>query len=163
MGCLQIFIIKKGMYSTTVDSRVNAMQKGTVLMAINGHIHTNHIEVAEDVLYLDMNATRNAWWQENGVLHYQNGQTYLYSDYDNKGQLLDTYPRNLNELSMSPCTWFTSDPLSAVVSVNSKGEIRIQGMESSWIYDICPEKGLSGTEPRVSSYRKQDDTSETDC
>lgn len=133
-------------------ARANAVRGGTVIMAVNGHFHTNHMEIVDDVLYVDMNSTRNALWKADGAPHYKDGHTYEYADYDGKGNFIECYKRNLSELSMAQNTCVTSDPLSAVATISDDGKITIDGTESSWAYGVIPDGGVSGTAPRVSSY-----------
>lgn len=42
----------------------------------------------------------------------------------------------LNKLSMGNQTWFFKDPLSAVVTVNERGEIKIEGQQTEYIYGV---------------------------
>ena len=129
----------------------NSIKKGTVLMAINGHIHTNNAEVVENVLYLDMNTTRNSWWQLKGSEHYGEEHNYTYTEYED-GQEKETYERSLGLDRMSKNTWYTKDPLSAIVTVSEDGEITIEGTESSYVYGIePPETKWNDCEPRVLS------------
>lgn len=129
----------------------NSIRKGTVLMAINGHIHTNNAEVINNVLYLDMNTTRNSWWQLKGSEHYLDEHTYTYTEYEN-GQMTETCERSLSLDRMSKNTWYTKDPLDAVVTVSEDGEITVEGAESSYVYGIePPETKWNDCEPRVLS------------
>lgn len=129
----------------------NHIKKGTVLMAINGHIHTNNAEVVNNVLYFDMNTTKNSWWQLKGSEHYEDSHTYTFTQYED-GQATETYERPLSKDWMAKNTWYTKDPLSAIVTVSEDGEIAIEGMESEYIYGITPpETKWNDCEPRVLS------------
>jgi len=63
-------------------AKANAKNDGTVLMCINGHLHTNHQGYSEGVFYMDMNTVRNCLWKSNGTAHYSEGQTFMYENYD---------------------------------------------------------------------------------
>ncbi|MEE0946923.1 MAG: metallophosphoesterase [Acutalibacteraceae bacterium] len=133
-------------------SRVNAMKKGTVLMAINGHIHTNNACVLDNVLYLDMNTAKNSWWQGIQSEHYTEEQTYKYSDFDENGNVTSTYDRSYTEDWMNKNTWYSADPLSAIVTITDDGEITVEGMESDYVHGVLPpETKWNDCEPRVLS------------
>ncbi len=137
-----------------IYARVNAVRAGTVVMSINGHHHTNHQGYVDGVFYFDMNTARNGFWSGSASsteYHYSNDHTYLYEEYDEKGNLLSTYEKKINSLWQSHFTWFFEDPLSAIVTVDEFGKVTINGMESSWLYDIVPDTDASGVEPRVTS------------
>lgn len=134
-----------------IYGRVNSIRKGTVLMSINGHIHTNNIAVVEDVLYLDMNTTRNGVWKGTGTTHYTEEHTFDYVEYDISGTPVSESKKSLSELSMGDNTWFFEDPLSAIVTVSQYGTITVEGMESSWAYGIVPENTRDDQVPMVSS------------
>ena len=53
----------------SIFKKANNTRVGTVLMAINGHLHTNRAQIVDDVLYFDMNATRNVVWRSEKVEH----------------------------------------------------------------------------------------------
>ncbi len=138
-------------YIRRLFARVNAMKSGTVLMAINGHIHTNNAEIIDNVFYLDMNTTRNSWWQLKGSEHYGEEHTYSFTEYEN-GKAIKTYDRSYGEDRMSKNTWYTKDPLSAIVTISEDGEITIDGTESEYVYGIIPpETKWNDCEPRVLS------------
>lgn len=134
-----------------IFSRVNAYRKGTVLMSINGHIHTDNTAVVDGVLYLDMNTTRNCEWQGTGTEHYTANHTFDYVEYDSDGNAISTTKKSLGELSMGKNTWFSEDPLSAIVTISQYGTITVEGTESRWIYGIDPNSPHKDTVPKVSS------------
>lgn len=132
-------------------ARVNAMKKGTVMLAINGHYHTNRSFEKAGILYFDMNTTRNCWWQGVKEPHYVEGQGFECEALDEEGNITGTFHKDYSELWMSGNTWFSEDPLSAVITVTDEGEITIEGCESRWVYGLVPEKAWPWCEPRVSS------------
>lgn len=135
-----------------IYKKANDANPGTVLMSINGHIHTNNQGWNEGVFYLDLNTVRNTWWQQEGSEHYTDRHTYKYEEYDEQGNLVGTYDRPLSELVGAEKTWFSADPLSAVVTLSDNGVVSIDGTESKWMYDIAPTGNLlAGSEPRITS------------
>lgn len=131
--------------------KVNTIRKNTVILAINGHYHTDHAKVVENVLYFDVNTAINGWWQPQREPHYTDGQTYLFTDYDENGQPVSVTEKPLASLSMSENTWFFASPLSAVVTVSRDGKIEIEGTETRWVYDLVPENVADGTRPAITS------------
>ena len=107
--------------------------------------------VVEDVLYIDMNTTRNGVWRGTGTEHYGSEHTYDYVEYDSQGNVVNSYKRSLNELTMGKNTWFFEDPLSAIVKVSQYGTVSVEGMESRWIYGINPIDPKSDEVPKVTS------------
>ncbi len=134
-----------------IYSKANGIRKGTVLLSINGHIHTNNMAVVEDVLYIDMNTTRNGVWRGTGTEHYSDKHTFDFVEYDSNGNPISTSKKSLNELTMGKNTWFFEDPLSATVKVSQYGTITVEGMESRWIYGINPADAKHDEVPKVSS------------
>lgn len=131
--------------------RVNAMKKGTVIMAMNGHYHTNRMFEKNNIVYLDVNTTRNCWWQIQKEPHYTEGQGQMVEKVDENGNIIGTKWQEYTDLWMHPNTWFCEDALSAVVTVCENGEITIEGTESRWAYDLVPERAHDVCEPRISS------------
>ena len=131
--------------------KVNEIRKGTVLMAINGHLHTDHIGVRDNVVYFDVNTVRNGLWIPRVIKHYEN-ETFTYTDYDADGNALETKERLVNELWMSPQTWYFTDALSSTITVREDGKITIEGMETSWFENVIPPNDCGFTnEPIISS------------
>ncbi|MBR6679634.1 MAG: metallophosphoesterase [Clostridia bacterium] len=147
-----------GVWSSSPDAaavraifkKANNARTGTVLMAINGHLHTNRAQIVDSILYMDMNATRNVVWRSDKVEHYTDpSHTFEYITYDNNGAPLYTQEKSLNTLSMGKNTWFSADPLSAIVTVSTSGRITIDGCESEWIYGVVPPNTASVQGPVV--------------
>ncbi len=138
-------------YIRRLFTRVNAMKSGTVLMAINGHIHTNNAQVVDNVLYLDMNTTRNTWWQMARAEHYSEENTYRFTEYEN-GVAGKTYDRSYTLDHMNQNTWYSKEPLSAIVTISEDGEITVDGKESEYVFGILPPENIwPGSEPKVLS------------
>jgi hypothetical protein len=139
--------------------RANAVRAGTVRMSINGHYHTDHATVFEDVVYFAVNAAVCGWWEGEKFFPYGNGEeattpyTFPFSDYDAEGNLLSTEPFPLAQLKQGKQTLFFEEPLSAVVTVWEDGRIEIEGSQSRWIYGICNARLADGSGPSISDYR----------
>ncbi|MBR2984325.1 MAG: hypothetical protein IKC60_02345, partial [Clostridia bacterium] len=56
--------------------------------------------------------------------------------YDDEGNLIEIVETPISTLGGAKNSWFTTDPLSAVVTVNENGVVTVEGCESTWIYDI---------------------------
>ena len=134
-----------------IFAKVNGIRRGTVLMAINGHHHTNHQAIVDGVFYLDMNTVRNCVWLGSSSAHYTSEHTFEKGIYDSDGNLLRIENALLNDLTMGKNTWFAADPLSAVVTIDQYGNVKIDGTESDWIYGVVPPSTGDGEEPRVLS------------
>ncbi|MBQ9768640.1 MAG: hypothetical protein IJW27_00390, partial [Clostridia bacterium] len=136
-----------------IYKKANDANPGTVLMSINGHIHTNNQGWNDGVFYLDLNTVRNTWWKQTSGEHYSAQHTYTFEEYDDAGNYVGTTEKPLTSLGQSTNTWFSADPLSAVITLSDNGVIEIDGTESSWAYDVVPDLSAApaGTEPRISS------------
>lgn len=135
-----------------IYQRANAIRKGTVLFSINGHYHTDHLQVLDNVLYMDVNTVLNGWWVNSHEPHYEDGHTFEFVEYDADGNAVDVYKKNYHDLSMGNQTWFFKDPLSCIVTVTGDGKITIEGMESGWVYDVVPTTdGRTGVKAGISS------------
>ena len=133
-----------------IFKKVNDKQTGTVLMAINGHHHSNHTNMIDGILYFDMNTVRNGAWYSDGKAHYTN-QTFDYISYNADGSVKSQSKIKLSQLGSANKTWFFEDPLSAIVTVSSTGKVIIEGQETNWIGNIAPGRGADGEEPLVNS------------
>lgn len=134
-----------------IFARVNAKRRGTVLMAINGHHHSNFVDVVENVLYFNVNTTGNGKWQPDKEPHYDDSMTFDFVEYDEKGDPVRTYKRPYTDLRGSTRTWYFKDPLSAVVTISPDDVITINGMEGEWLFGIEPTRKHAQVMPRISS------------
>ncbi|MBR3978597.1 MAG: hypothetical protein IKJ94_03115 [Oscillospiraceae bacterium] len=133
--------------------KANTANPGTVLMSINGHIHTDHQGWNDGVFYLDTNTVRNNWWQETAVEHYTDEHTFMFEEYDTEGNLIATYPKKYSELTMGKKTWFSEEPISCTVTLSESGVVSIDGVKSQWAYDVVPTAAstVSGVECEITS------------
>ncbi len=134
-----------------IYKKVNAISKGTVLLSINGHNHTDRIGLYDDVVYMDCNTVFNGWWAIVTGQHYTAGQTFAFENYDSNGKFIGISDRNLSSLSQATNTWFFEDPLSCTITVTDGGVVSIEGMTTTWRYDVIPETAHEGVHPWISS------------
>lgn len=133
-----------------IFKKANTKNAGTVLMALNGHHHSNHTDYVDGVLYFDVNTVRNGAWYNDGTRHYTN-QTFEYVTYNSDGSVKSTETKKVSDLSSANKTWFFTDPLSATVTISSNGKIVIQGQATTWLDGIAPNRGADGEEPLINS------------
>ena len=140
---------------------VNERRRGTVLLSVNGHLHTNHQAVIDNVLHFDVNAVRNGLWLPTEQEHYGT-MTYPFTDYDSEGAVIGRYDRPLSEAWMSKQTWYTAQPLSAIVTVSADGRIVIEGSQAQWYGGVVPDEQYCA-DPQISngSYQLNINTEET--
>ena len=122
--------------------KANEMHPGRVLMCLNGHHHRNNVAVHDGVVFFDVNAVYNGHWQSTK----HNG-----------------YPEDFaNSARMAANVCMHNDPLHAFVRVTPQGEIDIEGMETTYLYDVTPQSIGATTansfgrkaEPRISSFHQ---------
>ena len=126
---------------------------GTVLLVANGHLHTDHFAVMDNIAYWDVNVVHNGGWKPHPDFHYAEDMTYGFQDYDADGKpvgALQNLP--LNTMKQAKNTWFFTDPLSAIVTVSENGRIRIEGSTSSWVYGVEPDWTQSGMVPLIEDH-----------
>jgi len=124
----------------------------TVLLATNGHSHTDHFKIIEKTAFFDVNSVRNGYWYGQSEHHYTIDQTYDYLNYVSGVLQGDVRKLPLTSLSQGKNTWFFTDPLSAVVTVTEDGYIRVEGAVTRWMYDVVPESKKNGTKPMIGYY-----------
>jgi 3',5'-cyclic AMP phosphodiesterase CpdA len=143
-----------GEWSSTPDASeareiLNAYP-GTVLLAANGHLHTDHFAVIDNIAYWDVNVVQNGGWRPHDNYHYAEDMTYAFTDYDSEGNPKgDEQNLPINSMRQAKNTWFFREPLSAIVTVTEDGEIKIEGAKTSWVYDIEPDWTESGMVPEI--------------
>ena len=132
----------------------NSIRKSTVVLALNGHYHTNHFAVVEDVAYFDVNVARFGFWQAPEEKHYTDDTEYPFEDFDADGNSLGwgTYPFNKTYGGLHG--WFFTEPLSAVVTVGEDGSVKVEGAKTEWLYGIAPSRPEDGTMPEISDFSK---------
>ena len=133
-----------------VFARVNALRKGTVQLVINGHHHTDNCTVIDDVIYLDVNSVRNAWWAEEYHGKYTDEfPTFPCVEYDDEGKPLGpATQRPFLSLRQGKHTLFTADPLSAIVTVDGN-TVTVEGTTSRWVEDLAPNTDRTDIVPLI--------------
>jgi len=135
--------------------KANNKNLGTVLMAINGHHHTNHTEYVDGILYFDMNTSNGAYVPDGSTKtpNYAEDATFEYVEYDDNGNATSTSTKlitTLGSLGQNEMFYFEG-PLSAIVHVSSNGRIIIEGDSTDWYLDVAPANPSDGEEPFVNS------------
>jgi len=110
---------------------------GTVMMAINGHYHTDHCEVIDRVCYFDVNSAINGCWEPQTEPHYADNDTFPFTEYDPDGKPVSTTSFRYNDLTQGWNTWSFEEPLSAVVTID-KNRISIKGSKTRWNCGVIP-------------------------
>lgn len=134
-----------------IFKEVNTIRPKTVIMAINGHYHTNHIGMQDNILFFDVNTVNNGYWMPAKDEHYEDKHTYSYTEFNCYGEPIKKTEKAYNTLIMGQNTYFFQDPLSAIVTVDGNGEFEIEGMETKWAHDIIPSVNKDGKMTRISS------------
>ncbi len=147
----------------------NEKRAGTVMMILNGHAHTNHLQISEGVLWLDVNTVHNGQWlsADNIKANYGDYNTHWHYDsktmkfnvekYDDNGTFLGYETVDMDQqykstgLKQGKQTWYFEQPLSAIVTVTVSGRIKVKGMETNWLHGVAPAVLANGTETRISS------------
>lgn len=122
---------------------------GTVLMAINGDIHTDHFEIRDNIAYYDVNVALWADWitTPDAPYPYKADKTFEYLVFDKNGEVIEIKQKPYNELKRK--SLYHKNPLSAVVTVDELGNIDIKGMESEYIDGIKPNSNIDGVKPYI--------------
>lgn len=98
---------------------VNVRHPGRVRMYINGHHHRDFLRILNNVIYFDLNSASFDWVEGTH----------------------DLYPKEICEKhSLANHTVIYNDPVHAVITMNSDGLIKIEGMESSMFMDVTRTK-----------------------
>ena len=123
-----------------------AKHKGTVLMSLNGHNHTDHFCVIDGVAYFDVNAVLNGYWAPMDDYHYADGDGFIR---EKECGGTETEWVALNTLSQAKNTWFFENPLSAVVKIAEDGSIDIIGSRTNWMHGVIPPENTGGVKPMI--------------
>jgi hypothetical protein len=147
----------------------NAKRAGTVMMVLNGHKHTNHLDMSDGIVWMDVNTVHNGQWLNADTIaskygdfdshwHYDSKtMKFNVENYDKDGNFLGYTAVDMDQqysskgLKQGKQTWYFEKPLSAIVSVSASGRIKVRGMETNWLYDVVPAVAGGGTQTRISS------------
>ena len=142
-----------GEWSSSPDSDAvrNLFKKydSTVLMCLNGHLHTDHFCVKDNIFYLDVNAALNGYWAVSDGQHYADEHTFTREVFDGEGNTVGTEEAQLNKLSQAKNTWFFEEPLSAKVEIGDDGTIKVIGDITEWKYGVLPPIMPDGVIPQI--------------
>ena len=127
----------------------------TVLLAINGHEHTDHFAVRDEVAYFDVNSATNGAWEKREDYHYDDAHTFRFTDYDADGNPTTTEDFPLNSLRQGKNTWFFTTPPSAIITLTEDGHITIKGEDTEWMYGIPYPKDVDGVKTKIESRQAQ--------
>ena len=128
-----------------IYAEANSINPKTVVLSLNGHLHSNNSAVVDHVVYLDINTVRSGWWKSIPFYPYkevdikQPKYTFEFTDYDQGGKPSVAFERPLSSLTMGAQTLFFKDPLSALITVGSDGSVTVKGSKTEWMYDIKPD------------------------
>ena len=131
---------------TDAAREIFSRHKGTVIMCLNGHLHTDHFCIKDDIAYFDVNTVLNGFWKISDVQHYTDEHTFV-REVPGTGK---TEIVRLNTLTQAVNTWFFEDPLSAIVEIDDSG-IRITGSATDWKYGIAPPDPEDGVRPAITN------------
>lgn len=129
--------------------KIFAKYPHTVLMALNGHIHSDNFEVRDNVAYFDVNTTRLGCWWHQDEHHYLPEHTFKFSNYDNNGNKIETFDMPYRDLSQGINSWFFEEPLWAIATVTTDGHITIKGRKTKWACDVVPDSDNPGLYERT--------------
>lgn len=130
--------------------RANEKRKGTVLLSASGHLHTNHVQVIDNVVHFDVNTVRNGLWLPTPDEGHYSGLSYPFTEYDAQGNPVRTYNYALKDVWMSKNTWFFDKPLYATVTVTTDGDVVIDGDRAGWYANVAPDEKYHA-DPQISS------------
>ena len=99
-------------------SRMNAQGRNKVWLVVNGHHHTDGLRFIDGIAYLDLNSANYKYYGENHSLY--------PADY-----------RKTHSCAHHVIAW--EDPISAVVTLDTSGRLRIEGQRSRFFMGISPE------------------------
>lgn len=122
---------------------------GTLLMSINGDLHTDHFKVIDNIAYFDVNVALWADWitSPDEPYPYNADKTFEFLNFDENGDLIEKIQKPYNTLTRK-CLYH-KNPLSAIVTVDEEGNIDIKGSISEYIDGIEPNRALSGVKPFI--------------
>ena len=118
-----------------IFNEVNQKQRGTVLMALNGHLHRNAVDIIDNVVYFNINVAM--FGNYNSASNYTN-ETYEYVKVNQSGTAIGKETRKVNSASRAGNSWYFAEALSSVVTVTTTGRIIINGMKTTWLGGKSP-------------------------
>lgn len=146
--------VPEGAALREVFKKANDQRPGTVLMSICGHEHWDRQVYVDGVLYKYVNVVRGCCGdrdlQGTPNIPYA-GLTYEKEYYDADGNYLRTETKSIQSCQ-SNFSFYSADPMSTIITINSNGIITMDGTESTWLNNEAPTKSFpGGTGPRHES------------
>ncbi len=117
--------------------KANAAQPNTVIMYINGHEHNDLVQVEEGIVYKYVNVVRGCAGGGDVQPRPYQGMTFPHRVYDSEGNLLRTEDMLYTSLNRSE-SYYSTDPMYSVITVNSNGTVYCDGVESTWLNGEVP-------------------------
>ncbi len=137
-----------------IFKKANDKNPGTVLMAINGHHHTNHTEYVDGILYVDLNSSAGPYVPDgsNKTPNYPANASFEYTEYDAAGKPIGTTTKLIKDLNGSGCeAYWLAGPLSTVVHVSSNGRIVLEGDSAEWYLEVVNPNPADGEDSFINS------------
>lgn len=126
----------------------------TVLLAINGHCHTDNFKILNDVAYLDLNTATLGAWDMKDTHHYSDEHTFTFTNYVD-GKKVSTEEVPLTKLDLATNAWEFAEPISAVITITDDNKLIIKGESTQWEYGVAPAleniKDYNGVRPCITS------------
>ena len=118
-------VVKNAADVRRIFNEANAKNPGRVRLVANGHLHTDHLRILDNIVYWDVNSANMYYW---GPKQRAYPQEYL------RRHAGAPYTFGCCEDTLG---W--KDPLSAVVSLYPNGRIKIEGSRSDWLFGVTPK------------------------
>ena len=142
-----------GEWESSPDSgavrEIFARYENTVLMSLNGHLHTDHFCAKDGVAYFDVNTVLNGCWRVCETHHYSEKHIFTRETFAPDGSIAGEEIARLDSLTQSRNTWFFEDPLSAIVEISEDNSIKITGSRTEWKHGIAPPAAADGVKPEI--------------
>jgi len=101
-----------------IFNEANAKKPGTVRLVMNGHLHTDHLRILDNILYWDVNSANYHYYKK------------VHDKYP--AEYLKTHRRAGNNIG-----W--KEPLSAILTLWPNGRIKIDGAKSDYLFGVSPK------------------------
>lgn len=128
-------------YKSIIDiiNSANKIKPNTVILVINGHYHTSSTITENGILFLDVPAVRNTYWELRDQSYYSDSQTFNFENFDPNGNYINSKPVKLNQLWQGTNACYNEIPVSFQLKISEDGIIKFTGMQSKWLYNVIPD------------------------
>ncbi len=134
-----------------IFNKANERNPGTVVAAINGHLHTDNSAVIDGIVYLGINTVRNCWLADHPSYHHYTTETFQQMIHDKNGNPIISLDVRVKSLTQAKSTWFYAEPLNAIITIHADGTVIVEGAETGWFADIEPFRIPANGTPVISS------------